>query len=199
VERLELARLLRRRIGDVFGTVDRARWVGLEEERRIIRSWVASELLDVLFKHLVPEQDHHQTEPRRHFWSRYTSKVERLWLLVSPKLRLRLARPDLQETLDKVGDIVELRALHGQDEQAILWMHLTGSQGTVSVIEGNANSTCRIRKGEWKPPVGHIVDYTADIVHGPFEKARKKVRTQVHRGAWDKSVRNYLKEFGVTR
>jgi hypothetical protein len=197
--RLRIAALLRRRIGDVFGVADSASWRGLEAERSRVRAWVAAEILDILFKHLVPNSEYaHHTEPRRQFWGRYTGCVDRLWLLIGPRLRQRLERGEIKDLLQKVGDVIEIRELHGQDQQAIVWMQLRAAGGrVVTVIEGNANSRCRLGTGSYEPPRKAAVDYSHDIVHGPLGDHGAHTFSQAHLGDWQRKVSHALLERGI--
>lgn len=202
--RMQLASLLGRRIGDVYGAVDRARWHRLEDERDVVRKWVSSELLALLFKHLVPYQDAHQTRQRMQFWEAYTGKVERLWLLIDSRLRERLDRHELRDMLERVGDLVEVRTLEGNEMQAILWMHLRSTSDTiVSVVEGNANAACRFRKAAIEPPLRvsthggeRVVRYTEDIVRGAFAEIND-ARIRRHQGDWQTRLAAELRAFGV--
>jgi EH_Signature domain len=166
-KRLQVAALLRQRVGDVFGVVDEARWRHLEEERRILRGWVANKVLDVLFKHVVPVgMGHDQTQPRQHFWSGYTDGVERLWLLLDRRLRARVEHDEVKRLLADVGDMIEVRQLDGSTEQAVVWMHLRNDAGrVVTVIEGNANTSCRMSPLEVFPPAHGPIWYSGQIVH----------------------------------
>jgi len=205
--RLSLAGLLRRRLGDVFSVVDKAIWRGLEKERTTLRRWVAGEILDILFRNLVPDNEfRHQTRARQKFWRKYTHRVERMWLLIHPDLRSRMERGSVRDLLEKVGSVVEVRTLEGQDEQAIVWMHLQANYGgTVTVIDGNANSSFRAREGALSPPHSKYrgrsspVNYSRDIVRGPFAKRHPEVAIRPHRGDWTTKVENDLNDLGVTQ
>lgn len=197
--RLRIVALLRRRLGDVFGGAEAAGWRGLEAERAQVRSWVAGEILDVLFKHLVPDNDAaHQTEPRRVFWRRYTHRVERLWLLVERSLRRRLDASDVRDVLERCGEVVEVRELEGSTERAIVWMQLrTASGGVVSVIDGNANTTFRARSGAFAPGPGrHAVNYGSEIVSGVFSERAGAVERK-HAGRWEGRITSELGALGV--
>ncbi len=195
-----VAALLRRRVGDVFGGAEDAGWRGLDRERSEVRSWVAGEVLDILFRHLTPAKDaeSHQTEPRRLFWRRYTHRVERLWLLVENSLRERLLGSDMRELLERCGDMVEVRTLQGSAQRAIVWMQLrTASGNLVTVIEGNANTRFRIRPGGHGPKPGHI-DYSDQIVEDVFSKDRADVKTRTHASStWETRFAQDLRDVGV--
>lgn len=202
--RLRIASLLRLRVADVFGIADAAAWTGLEAERKQIRRWVAAEILDVLFRHLVPNNEHaHHTEPRRAFWQRYTGRVDRLWLLIEPGMRHRLDRPDLRELLERVGDVVEIRDLEGAGEQAIVWMHLRADGGgVVTVVEGNANASCRVRFGALEPPRRRVrgglaaVRYSQDIVRGVLSTGKADF-VRAHQSGWEQHLGRELRSLGV--
>jgi hypothetical protein len=196
--RLQIASLLRRRVGEVFGVVAQASWRGLEDELRQIRMWVASEILDILFKHLVPDSEFaHHTEPRRLFWRKYTGFVDRLWLLIGPRLRQRLERGEVKDLLQRVGDVIEIRELQGQDQQAIVWIQLRSPRGEVTVIEGNANSRCRLGTGAYEPPRAGAVHYSTHIVHGALGDQRAHTFSQPHLGDWQRKVAHALLERGI--
>lgn len=197
--RLRIATLLRGRIGDVFGVADAERWRELAKERLQVRAWVANQILDVLFKHLVPDlEGSHQTESRRQFWKKYTHRIERMWLIVESKLRRRLERGEVQELLAQVGDVIEVKDLSGAPEQAIVWMQLSADGGnTVTVIEGNANSSCRLRPGAHKVPAFKVVDYSNHIVHGTFDEAHSNVVRQGHHHGWESHLAWKLGNFGI--
>lgn len=195
-----VAALLRGRVGDVFGGADDAGWRGLERERGTVRSWVAGQVLDILFRHLTPAKDSeaHQTEPRRLFWRKYTHRVERLWLLVENSLRKRLLASDMRELLDRCGDMVEVRTLEGSAQRAIVWMQLRTSSGNiVTVIEGNANTTFRIRPGGHAPKSGHV-HYSDQIVGDVFSSERVDVKTRTHASStWEARFAQDLRDVGV--
>lgn len=192
--RMATLSLMRARVGDPFRVTDDARWRGLEEERRQIKAWIAGEVLDLLFTNLRPNNDHrHHTEPRRRFWQHYTQRVERLWLLIDRQMAHRLDEPELRR-LKELG-VVEVRWLDTTVQQAIVWMHLRNQAGQViTVAEGNANATVRMRSGAWEAPRG-TVNYSSDVVHGDLSEVY--ARTRRHMDGWEQRLRDDLASFGV--
>lgn len=192
--RMTAASLVRARVGDPFRVAEDARWVGLEEERRQLKAWIAGEVLDLLFTNLRPNNAHsHHTEPRRLFWKSYTHRVDRLWLLIDRQMAPRLEEPALRRLKD-LG-VVEVRWLDTTMQQAIVWMHLRNQAGQiVTVAEGNANATVRMRSGAWNPPPG-TVNYSDHVVHGLLSDLH--ARTRRHMDGWEQRLRDDLSSFGV--
>lgn len=202
-ERLAIAELLRRRIGEVAAGRDDARWVGMEEERRLVRTWLIGEVFRVLFSHLVPHGQHEgQTEPRREFWCKYDQSVEKIWLLICDDHRDRLDGDEAVAKLMQHG-LLEVLRFTGQAQQDGLWMHLRSSRGEqMTILEGNANMPIRIRLGALAPPL---------VAHGGFhpatgvvEYSRAKslfplgVTTMIsHRGDWQSRATNTLRDLLV--
>ncbi|MEQ1502359.1 MAG: hypothetical protein ABMB14_09015 [Myxococcota bacterium] len=199
--RVELAAAISARVGELFGTVDDLRWTRLQEVRAQLRRWVVGEILDVLFLHLAAPSARHQTVLRRAFWGKYSAKVARMWLLVPRSMHQLLEHGDVRDLLDRVGSLVEIRELEGQQEQAILWMHLLTDRGTVlSVTEGNANTPCRFAAGAVAPPAGRDrkgrllpVHYSQHIMKGAF----RELPSLHHLGDWGPRLAARLREFGV--
>ncbi len=167
-ERLAVAELLRGRVGELTTGRDDARWAGIEEERRTVRTWLIGEIFRVLFSHLVPDgQYRHQTEPRRTFWSRYDQSVEKVWLLICDDHRDRLDGDEAVAKLMQHG-LLEVLRFTGQPEQDGLWMQLRSSGGElVTILEGNANTSIRIRRGAISPPIE---------AHGSFRLSTRVVK-----------------------
>jgi hypothetical protein len=199
-ERLAIAELLRGRIGDLAIGRDDARWLGLEDERRIVRTWLVGEVFRVLFSHLVPEGDHrHQTEPRRRFWSKYDESVEKIWLLVCDDHRARLDGDEALAKL-KVHGLLEVLRFTGQSEQDALWMQLRSSRGeSVTILEGNANMPIRVQAGAVPPPLpprpsAAVVEYQhARALFPEFDEPRPIT----HRGDWQSRASNVLADLSI--
>lgn len=203
-ERLTVAELLRTRIGEIAAGRDDARWVGLEDQRRTVRTWLVGEVFRVLFSHLVPDgPSRHMTEPRRRFWSQYDQSVEKIWLLVCDDHRVRLNGDEAVAKL-KLHGLLEVFRFTGQAEQDALWMHLRSSRGEpVTILEGNANMPIRIREGALRPPLPPqgtfrpamaVVEYQRARAMFPESEEPKPVR---HQGDWQSRATNTLAELSV--
>ena len=202
--RLKLAELLRRRIGDVVASRDDARWVGIEAERRAVRTWLIGEIFRVLFSHLVPDGDHsHMTEPRRKFWARYDQCVEKIWLLICDDHKDRMDGDEAVSDLKKHG-LLEVLRFTGQAEQDGLWMQLRTDRGEiVTVLEGNAITTLRLQRGAFTPPISTNPKYRGlkrtveyDDAKALFTNAYANYAI-THRGNWQWRAKNDLSELLV--
>ena len=193
------ASLLVRRVGSPFDATADVRWRLVRDLLPLVRSWLAGQVLNILFRHLVPD-DHtkaHMTDPRRRFWGGYTGRVRRLWILTPTRMRHRLDHPDVRKIRDMLGDALGIRTLRGQASQCIVWMHLDGSQGVVTAIEGNASTSLRLALGELYPPRG-VVHYSNDIVHGTLRRHSPFVRTHDASRSWTLATQRALQSRGVT-
>ncbi len=112
-------------------------------------------------------------------------------------MRHRLDHPDVRKIRDMLGDALGIRTLKGQASQCIVWMHLEGSQGVVTAIEGNASTSLRIALGELYPPRG-VVHYSNDIVHGTLRRHSPFVRTHDAGQYWTSDTQRALQSRGVT-
>ena len=180
--RREIARLAAQHAGSPFGPDAEARWRPLGNGLRLVRQWLAGEIIKIVFQHLVPPDPSlaHMAPPRRRFWSRYTGSVRRIWVAVTPAIRPQLKHPDVVRLDETMGQDFVICDLEGGPEQAVVWMQLDGPRGPVTVIEGNANTSIRIRAGALSPPplpawrrFGRRrleVHYKSDITQGPFAR-----------------------------
>jgi hypothetical protein len=207
--RREMARMAARHAGSPFGPDAEARWRPLGGGLRKVRQWLAGEIIKIVFQHLVPPDPNlaHMAPPRRRFWSRYTGSVRRIWVAVTPAIRPQLKHPEVVRLDETMGQDFVICDLEGGPDQAIVWMQLDGPRGPVTVIEGNANTSIRIRAGALSPPplpawrrLGrHRVEvhYRSDIVHGAF--ADHEVWRTTHRGAWEDRTTNELLQHGIRK
>jgi hypothetical protein len=196
--RREIAALLSQRVGSPFRSDAEARWSRVSHLLPTVRAWLAGEVLEIVFEHLTPSRGAgaHMTADRKIFWKGYTDSVRCIWIAVSDAIRPTLARdPDVRRVRDAMGSAFEVRRLKGGPEQALVWMHLDGRDGVVTVVEGNSNTSLRLRWGEIKPPTGTI-DYTADVVHGKFA-SHNDVYEKRHKGNWEADVRDQLNTMGI--
>lgn len=205
-ERLTVAELLRGRIGDLATGRDEARWTGLENERRTVRTWLIGEIFRVLFSHLVPDgESRRQTEPRRKFWSHYDQSVEKIWLLICDDHRDRL-NGDEAVTKLKMHGILEVLRFTGQPEQDALWMQLRSSRGEpVTILEGNANMPIRIWQGSLLPPISSQGTFRSVMRVVDYHQARSMfpesdwLRPIIHRGDWQSRTEKTLKDLSVNK
>lgn len=207
--RREMARLAASHVGTPFGPDAEARWRPLGDGLKRVRQWLAGEIIKIVFQHLKPPDPDlaHMARPRREYWSQYTGSVRRIWVVVTRAIRPQLSHPDVVRLDDTMGDDFVVCDLEGGPEQAVVWMQLDGPRGPVTVIEGNANTSIRIREGafEPKPPPRRWrlhsrrvqVDYTYDIVRGAFTKSKAWVRP--HLGQWQDRVTNQLLQHGIRK
>lgn len=190
--RLQIAALLRERIGDIVSPDAAARWHGLEPERKELRSWLVGEILRLLFSVLLPNgYGRHQTAERERFWTRYDHAVEKVWLLVCKAHKNRLQDPAF-DRLQKLG-ILEIREFTGYAEQDGIWMLLRSRSGQlISIFEGNANTTLRIASFDIQPSVEHyVIDYEW-IKYRSFKESNSKVWLKPHLSGWEYKVQEHL-------
>lgn len=192
--RRRLVAILRGRVGELFGEVGRPRWVGLEDELRTLRSWVAGEFMDVIFQHVRPDgMFSHQLEPRRTFWRKYGGAVERLTVYVKGGRAQLMALPDVARIVRELEGMVRIGTLESPTAgHAILVMEMTGTGGLVTVAEGNSSAKVRIRTG----PVSlspHRISYRDDITSAYWSLARMHDEP----GHWKGIVRAELSRYGI--
>jgi hypothetical protein len=199
VFRVEALALLRRRLGSPFGADAEARWRGAATLLPLVRSWMVGEVLDLVFRSLVPRtmyQEH--TEPRRAFWSRYSSRVEQLMVYASPSLQPRLRDERMRLVARALGVELEGATVIGGSEQALVWMVLRGDEGAVTVIEGNANTAVRAWNGRHPPPQRRYLQFRDDICSGRVVGRQLPQLHQVHNaGQWQREVAHWLWVRGV--
>ena len=207
--RREMATLAAQHAGSPFGPDAEARWRPLGNGLRLVRQWLAGEIIKIVFQHLVPPDPGlaHMAPPRRRFWSRYTGSVRRIWVAVTRAIRPQLKHPDVLRLDETMGQDFVICDLEGGPDQAVVWMQLDGPRGPVTVIEGNANTSIRIRAGALAPPPlpawerfgRHRLEihYRSVIVHGAF--AAGKVWRTTHRGAWEERTTNELLQHGIRK
>lgn len=190
--RREIAALLTRRIGDPFRVAEDARWRGLEEEQRQVRTWLALQTIHILFTNLVPDNiPEDMTTPRRDFWERYADYVSFLGLLVDPRLRDRMRLPEVQSLIN--SGAVTQRWLEGGAQQAVVWLHLVGRGGQhVTCIEGNANTRWRVWPGHHMLPRGATVAYSEISA---IEHRIAGAQSGPHLGHWQGRVEGILRNF----
>jgi hypothetical protein len=197
--RREVAQRLALRVGSPFGVGAAGQWLAVKELLPKVRAWLAGEVLEVLFGQLLPDnQFQHHLGPRRDFWKRYTGSVIRMWVAVSPPIRRRgaLQHPDVMAIRAAMGADLDIRALSGGAEQALIWMHLQTLQGNVvTVVEGNANTSLRMRAGEVAPLPGPI-QYT-QVKDYQFNRGAIGVETIQHNAGWDTRAGEFLRANGV--
>lgn len=188
-ERTPIAGEAIKRFGDPFSENAHSRWSQVSDLLKKTKLWLVGQLLDLVFTHLVPKgEGWHQTEPRRQFWSEYSGNVERIWLALSPNLRERRNRKDLIELKERMSNALVDLDLEGGPEQAIVWMHLRDGEAKVTVAEGNANTTCRIRQGHQNPPAPRVLHYRDHILQNPM-RWDDEIR---HDSGWEHILRRAL-------
>lgn len=167
--RRRIVSLLRGRIGELFGETGRPRWLGLEDQLRTLRSWVAGEFMDVIFQHVHPDGLlAHQLAPRREFWRRFGGAVERLTVYVRGGREHLLAHKEVKRIVDELVGMVVIGALESPTSgHAILVMELVGTAGPVTVVEGNSMASVRVRPERVTLP-RHRISYRDDITQGEF-------------------------------
>lgn len=193
----EAALLLRERVGSPFGADAEARWRPVQELLPRVRAWLVGEVLEIVFEHLTPgdPKSRHMTAPRKEFWRDYTGSVVRLWVVVSHNIRPRLERPAVQRLREAMGEDFQVHELRGGPEQALVWMHCRGSRGLVTIVEGNANTSLRVKEGDVRPKDRTIL-YTHEVVDGEFSRDRAYVKSHV--GNWEEDVRaTLMNRFGL--
>lgn len=193
-----LVALLRGRVGDLFGETSRPRWTGMEEQLRILRSWVAGEFMDVIFQHVHPDGLlSHQLAPRRDFWRRYGGSVERLTVYVKGGRAQLLRHPEVERIVKELEGMVRIGALDSPTGgHAILLMEMAGTTGSVTVVEGNSSAKVRIRPEAVKLPV-HRISYRDDITQGEFSESLAFTRMHDEPGHWKGIVRSELARYGI--
>jgi hypothetical protein len=200
IPRVDALALLRRRLGSPFGADAPVRWGHAADLLPHVRTWMVGEVLDLVFSALVPGSAglSHQTEPRREFWARYSGRVESLWIFARSSLQHRFHTPQMRRVVDALGVDLRRTQLQGGVEQALVWMVLVGRDGPVTVIEGNANTTCRCWVGRHAPPVrGSGLVYGTDVVCGAAMGWRNPDGSIPHHGGWKGTVERWLSVRGV--
>jgi hypothetical protein len=197
--RREVARALSRRVGSPFGGDAAGRWLAVRELLPKVRAWLAGEVLEVVFEHLHPnDSSAGQLKARKEFWKAYTGSVLRIWVAVSSAIKPRvLSNHQVREIRAAMGQDLKVMDLHGRTEQALVWMHLQGSDGqVVTVVEGNANTTLRMRLGAYSPTF-HYVDYRQEVTQGPFDTVKDGALCITHQGDWSSTARRYLRDHQI--
>ncbi|MFM2247358.1 MAG: Signature domain, partial [Pseudomonadota bacterium] len=187
------------RVGSPFGPEAAGRWLAVRELLPKVRAWLAGEVLEVVFEHLRPEVAGHQLEARKQFWKGYTGSVVRVWIAVSSAIKRRRAldHPQVREIRAAMGADLKILDLDGTVEQALVWMHLQGRDGqVVTVIEGNANTTLRMREGEFTPTFS-FVDYRGEVVNGPIAMGGSSSANITHHTSWPYQARQFLAPRGI--
>lgn len=192
--RRRLVAILRGRVGELFGEAGRPRWVGLEDELRTLRSWVAGEFMDVIFQHIRPDgMFSHQLEPRRTFWRKYGGAVERLTVYVKGGRAQLMALPDVARIVRELEGMVRIGTLESPTAgHAILVMEMTGTGGLVTVAEGNSSAKVRIRTGAVSLSPNRI-SYRDDITSAYWNLERMHDEP----GHWKGIVRAELSRYGI--
>jgi hypothetical protein len=195
VQRRDVAILARERVGNPFGANAEAVWAPVRALLPVVRAWLAGEVLGIVFEHLTPRKAamNHMTAPRKSFWRGYTSSVRRMWVAATSGIRPQLKHPDLVRLKETMGDGLLFAHLYGCPDQAVVWMHLEGRQGLVTVLEGNANTSLRIRPGELTPP-GHDIEYYS-ITRRLFPETHADVLT--HASGWQGRASDLLARHGI--
>ncbi len=120
-----------------------------------------------------------------------------MWVAVTRSIQPQLNHPDLKKLQAAMGGDLVLCKLEGGPDQAIVWMHLQGPRGVVTVIEGNANTSIRIREGEHSPRYQRHLDYSREIVHGMFRQDRAFVTSHDQWGRWESKTTSELSKHGI--
>jgi hypothetical protein len=197
--RRDVAGTASRRVGSPFGAAAEARWKPVADLLPKVRAWLAGEVLEIVFEHLTPGERElaRMTAPRKAFWKNYTGSVRRIWVAVSPSIEPQLRHPDVQRIRDVMGPDLQVRTLNGGPQQAIVWMHLEGGRGPITVIEGNANTSLRVRAGEFRPGAGRTVYYKEEVVDGALSAA-EDAYVRPHSPGWEsKAARKLWETFGI--
>jgi hypothetical protein len=197
----EVARALSLRVGSPFGGEAAGRWVAVPELLPKVRAWLAGEVLEVVFEHLRPTIAGHQLAARKAFWKGYTGRVLRVWVAVSDNIKKRKAldHPDVRKIREAMGTDLKVMDLEGGAEQALVWMHLQGPAGViVTVIEGNANTTLRMRLGAFEPRFGYV-DYRQEVMSGELAAGGASSASITHNGRWAERAEDFLAWRGIVR
>jgi hypothetical protein len=199
--RREVAQLARAHVGSPFGPEAAARWRPLGDGLRKVRQWLAGEVLAIVFQHLTPTDRSlaYMVKPRRTFWSGYTGSVLRMWVAVTNSIRPQLQHPDVQRLRELMGDDLVICTLKGGPEQAVVWMQFDGRKGPVTVIEGNANTSLRIRLGAFEPPLSRLIYYKDNITQGQFRDSLAVRLSHDQHGRWRQKARIELLQYGIRR
>lgn len=199
--RRDMAILARERVGSPFGAEAEARWRPIADLLPKVRAWLAGEVLAIVFEHLTPPNREvaHMTRPRKLFWSRYTGSVRKMWVAVTRTISPQLEHPDLKKLKAAMGNDLILCNLEGGPDQAIVWMHLHGSRGNVvTAIEGNANTSIRIREGKYSPR-RKCIHYSSDIVRGEFHECYAFVAQHDPWRNWERKATCELLTYGIQK
>lgn len=194
--------LLRARVGDFFQVASEAIWLraGLDNERRILKTWRVSQIIDLVFRQLVPNNmSRHQTEERREFWSLYQNCVEAVWVFAHSALKARLETNEIHK-LRRDGSL-HVGLLIGANQQAVIWMLVRGLNGQLSTaIEGNANTRWRVWPGGHLPEDENVLEYSRldamEVEHRGDSGVHSQNSFYGH-GVWQPRVRELLRNRGV--
>lgn len=192
--RRRLVQILRDRVGELWGEAGRPRWVGLQDELRTLRSWVAGEFMDVIFQHVRPDGlFSHQLEPRRTFWRKYRGSVERLTVYVKGGSAQLMALPEVARIVRELAGTVRIGTLESPTAgHAILVMEMRGTGGLVTVAEGNSSAKVRIRTGAVSLSRDRI-SFRDDITSAFWSLERQ----HDEQGRWKDIVRAELSRYGI--
>jgi hypothetical protein len=216
-KRPEVAELLEKRLGTVFGPTPGKGWnteangdlPKLLEPHRQVRSWLMGQVLDIIFVHLAPPGGDfsHQLEPRRNFWrdERFISRMQKVYILAGREFNTALLSPDILDLLKRFPNAISRRFLKGTPNQAIVWMHWLAPNGTWwTLIEGNQNCKIRIRRGVFNPPdqddatqLLPPVKYLEAIVHGELSDDDAGFWIIHHGNGWTDHTLNFMKANGI--
>jgi hypothetical protein len=216
-KRPEVADLLQKRLGPIFGTEVGRGWQVAANAHQKVRRWLMGQVLDIIFVHLSPPGGdfRHQLEPRRQFWrdQRFIRRMQKVFILAGNEFNTALDTQDIVDLLERFPNAISRRDLNGTPNQAIVWMHWLAPNGTWwTLIEGNQNCKVRIRRGIYHPPRRHLhgelqpVNYSASIVHGELSDKNPHAEQRLghadftvahHGNGWTDHTLNFMRANGI--
>ena len=143
-----LLKPLQQRIGDVFGATADADWRGLEAELAQVRGWLAREVFQIVFRYLVPKDGVHMFESRRAWWSSQDlASLSNIAVYVEGGRTRLLNLPEVRDAVNRWPGTIRVGYLESVSAHAVVLLQFEGERGPVTLLEGNANTSIRIRKG----------------------------------------------------
>ncbi len=168
-----LIKPIQQRIGDVFGATADADWRGLELELARVRGWLAREVFQIVFRYLVPKEGVHTFESRRAWWSSQDlASLSNIAVYVEGGRTRLLSLPEVREAVHRWPGTIRVGYLESVSAHAVVLLQFEGAYGPVTLLEGNANTSIRIRQGTIDEIVGRSprLAYQADFTGRMFSE-----------------------------
>ncbi len=184
----EIAAYIAKRIGDPFrGGV---RWEHIEEERVLVRTWLAARFLRAFFDQLRPAEASYQWQERADFWTDYAGRVTAMVLFVGDDIRPRLQTREMLGMLSDLKSVVAIAPLQGKGgDGAALWMVFQDGGASLTALEWNANGAMQCSPGLNKAPSGRQSPKALREAGGAWR--------ETHQGDWQAKFRVPLSYYKI--